>query len=241
MLKRSLFFLLAMTAASPVLAQPAPGGPDDGPPDFAQMRLRMADRMKEALDVDDAQFKTLGPKIEKVQRLKRDLLAGRMGMMMGFGPGPGGPPPGFGPGGPGGRGGPDGPGFGPGGPDGPDRPGAEPPPPRRGGGPATRPSRVQSDRGPARGQRGGGPPPGGPGGFGPGPDGRHSEVRDRLEDLQDLLDDKDAKPADIKAKIEALHQARAKAQTELAKAQDELRGLLRPAQEATLITMGVLD
>ena len=208
--------LVLMTAAAPAWAQPAPPAGRGGPPDFAEMRQRMAEQMKQALDVNDEAWKQLGPKIEKVHRLQRDLsVGGGMGMM--FGPGPGGPPMGFG-----GRDG-----FRPGGP-----------------GPATRP--AADNDGPPPDDRGPGPggPPGGPGGdfgFGPGGDHHHSAVQQKFEDLQDTLDDKDAKPQDIKAKIEAFHKARTLAKADLAKAQDELRAMLNPQQEAVLITMGVLD
>lgn len=105
-------FLTASAAAVPVRAQA-----NDGPPDFAEMRQRMLDRMKETIGASDDEWKAMQPKIEKIQQLQRDVYPRGMGMMMGppgGGPGgPGGPPPG-GPGG-GGFGGPGGPppGFGP--------------------------------------------------------------------------------------------------------------------------------
>ena len=220
---------LLAAAVTPVLGQPAPGNQPGnrpgGPPGFARMQQRMDAQLKEALDVNDEQWKTLKPKIDQVRELRQALATGPMGMMFGPGPGgpggPGGPPPGFGgPGGPRGPGGPDGPG-----PD--DADDAPPgPPDRQASPPATRPTRGEGRPGPD-GFRPGLPP--------------HSEVRQKFEDLQDALDDKDAKPEQIKAKIEALHQARDKAKAALAAAQAALRDGLKPQQEAVLITMGILD
>ena len=88
--------------AAPAMAQQPP----DGPPDFAEMRQRMLDRMKEFVGATDEQWKTLQPKIERVQQLQRDAyprgggFGGRGGPRGGGPGGPGGPPPGFG--GPGG-------------------------------------------------------------------------------------------------------------------------------------------
>lgn len=173
--------LLIMAAASPALAQvPGPGGPG-GPPDFAAMRQRFLDRMKEMLGASDDEWKALQPKIEKVQQLQRETSGMRGMLMMMFGPGPGGPPP---------------------------------------GGP-------------------GGPPPGGPGGFGG--DQPPSPVMQKMQDLRATLDNKDAKPEEIKAKLQALRDARAQAKADLTKAQDDLRDLLTTRQESVLVTMGILE
>lgn len=89
--------------------------PPGGPPDFAQMRQQMMERLKDALGAADDEWKVMEPKIEKIQQLQRQTGGRGPGM---FGPGPGGP---GGPGGPdqanagpsaGGQGGPP-----PGGPD----------------------------------------------------------------------------------------------------------------------------
>ena len=139
MLKRILPAVLLMASLTAVSFGQAdnggggPGGPGGGPgggggpPDFAQMRQRMEDRMKQQLDVTDDQWDTLQPKIEKVQELKRELRLGGGGGGPGGPGGPGGRGPGGGQGGPGGGqgadnqggpggGGPGGPGGGPGGP-----------------------------------------------------------------------------------------------------------------------------
>lgn len=59
--------------------------------------------------------------------------------------------------------------------------------------------------------------------------------------LQATLDNKDAKPEEIKEKLTALRDARAKAKEELAKAQADLKELLTQRQEAVLVNMGLLD
>lgn len=79
------------------------GGPGGGPGGFdpAQMRQRMAERMKETLGVDDQAWKVMEPRLMKVMELSRQANAGGRGMMFGmFGRGRGGP------GGPGGDQGP---------------------------------------------------------------------------------------------------------------------------------------
>ncbi|MCL5278389.1 MAG: hypothetical protein M1376_00590 [Planctomycetes bacterium] len=79
------------------------GGPGGGPGGFdpAQMRQRMAERMKEMLGADDQAWKVMEPRLMKVMELNRQANAGGRGMMFGmFGRGRGGP------GGPGGDQGP---------------------------------------------------------------------------------------------------------------------------------------
>lgn len=72
------------------------GGQGGGPGGFdpAQMRQRMAERMKEMLGADDQAWKVLEPRLMKVMELNRQANAGGRGMMFGM----------FGRGGPGGRG-----------------------------------------------------------------------------------------------------------------------------------------
>jgi len=60
-------------------------------------------------------------------------------------------------------------------------------------------------------------------------------------ELQDMLENKDAKPDEIKAKLEALRTAKTKVREELTKAQSELKELLSQRQEAVLVTNGTLD
>lgn len=95
----------------------------------------------------------------------------------------------------------------------------------------------------------GGPPPGfgggpgGPGGPRGGPDADRppTPVQQKLNDLRETLDNKDAKPDDIKAKLAAFRDARDKARADLAKAQEDLRGLLTVRQESVMVMMGMLD
>lgn len=78
------------------------GGPGGGNFDPAQMRQRMMERMREQFGVkDDAEWKLISERIEKVNDARREVGGGRGAMMM-FGGGRGGP---GGPGGGGGRGG----------------------------------------------------------------------------------------------------------------------------------------
>lgn len=49
--------------------------------DPARMREMMSTRMKEALKVTDEEWKALGPKVEKVQTLSREITGGGMQMM----------------------------------------------------------------------------------------------------------------------------------------------------------------
>jgi len=171
--------VLVMAAATPALAQRNDGG---GPPDFAEMRQRMLDRMKEMLGASDDEWKVLLPKIEKVQQLQRDAST-RGGMFMFLGPG--------GSGGPGG-------------------------PPGGSGG------------------------PGGPGG-GPGGDQPQSPVMQKTQDLRTALENKDTSPDQLKAKLQALRDARAKAREDLTKAQGELRDVLTTRQESVLVMLGMLE
>lgn len=250
----------AMTLALPVMAQEQPqrGPGPGGPPPMRRMQPPGIERIKEALNVSDEQWKTLEPKIQKVQELHRDLNV-RGGPMM-FG-GPGG---GFG--GPGGRGMLQGRrGFrggrgGPGG-SGDDGAGAPPPPPGADNQPPGGPGGAGGPP-PADQNGAGGPPPGDPNGAGgPPPGGREagnrpgrpqngarrpgarhrSDVQAKFEDLQALLDEKEPKPEDLKAKIQAFYEAQTKGKAQLKEAEDDLRSAVNPLQEAILITTGVLD
>lgn len=92
-----------------------------------------------------------------------------------------------------------------------------------------------------RGGQGGQGGNGGPGGPPGGANANESPVRQKATELRTLLEDKDAKPDDIKAKLDALRQARAQAKQDLAAAQQELKGLLTQRQEAVLVEMGMLE
>ena len=92
--------------------------------------------------------------------------------------------------------------------------------------------------------------PGGPGNRQPGDrqrgdrpqgDRPQSDIEKKTEALQTLLQNKEAKTEDIKAALEALREARAKAKAEVEAAQKELRAVVTVHQEAQLVLMRVLD
>lgn len=85
---------------------------------------------------------------------------------------------------------------------------------------------------------GGGPGGGGRGGRGPGGD--DSPVSAARRDLQKSVE-ANAGPDELKARMAALRDARAKSREELTKAQQELRELLTMKQEAALVMMGMLE
>ncbi len=92
--------------------------------------------------------------------------------------------------------------------------------------------------------QGGAPGGGGPGGGPPGgtdPNAPPSATQQKLNDLQTTLDNKDAKVDEIKARLAALRDARNQAKAELARAEDDLRGLLTQRQEAALVMYGILE
>jgi peptidoglycan hydrolase CwlO-like protein len=87
----------------------------------------------------------------------------------------------------------------------------------------------------------------GPGGQGPrgmntqAPQQELTGVEKSMQELQTVLDNKDAKPEEIKAKLTALRDAREKARQDLVKAQKELRDIVSVRQEAQLVMMGLLN
>lgn len=89
-----------------------------------------------------------------------------------------------------------------------------------------------------------GPPPGGPGapppGFGP-DGGQPSAVQEAQRDLRDAVESKDTTPEQLKARLQAYRDARAKAKADLGKAQQDLQGVATPKQEAALVSIGILD
>jgi uncharacterized protein (DUF3084 family) len=66
-------------------------------------------------------------------------------------------------------------------------------------------------------------------------------VQDALQDLRTTLDDQSASPETIKAKLEVVRQARAKARQDLAVAQQDLKSVLTQRQEAVMVLFGLLD
>ena len=90
---------------------------------------------------------------------------------------------------------------------------------------------------------------GGFGGFGGGRRGddnnsgsqQRSAVQTASSDLRTTLENKDATPEEINAKLKALRDAREKAKADLAAAQKDLKEVITPRQEAVLVTIGMLE
>jgi hypothetical protein len=85
------------------------------------------------------------------------------------------------------------------------------------------------------GENGGTTPAATPGGATP------SAVQAASTDLQTTLDNKDAKPDEIKAKLDAFRDAKSKAKDDLTAAQKDLESVLTQRQEAMLVMMGLLN
>lgn len=90
-------------------------------------------------------------------------------------------------------------------------------------------------------------PGGGRGGPGGGFPGREQDLAGMsplaraTSELRAALDDRAAGADDIGKKLAAVRSAREKARDELSKAQNDLKGLLTPRQEASLVLMSVLE
>lgn len=76
--------------------------------------------------------------------------------------------------------------------------------------------------------------------LGSGPDAL-SESEKACERLVEVFEIKDADPNEVRARVAALRQVRARRQAELREAQEQLRALITPAQESRLILLGYLD
>ena len=68
-----------------------------------------------------------------------------------------------------------------------------------------------------------------------------TELEKKTQDLTKLLENKDAKPEEIKASLTALRDERAKVKAELDKARKELVETLSVRQEAQLVMMGMIE
>jgi hypothetical protein len=188
--------------------------PQPGNFDPQQMRQRMTEDMRKQFEVkEEAEWKAISERINKVMEARRNVGAG--GGPRGFG----------GPGGPGGQGGPGGASRqgGPGGPE-----GFGPPPGDAQGAPGQAPG-DSSRSGGMRNNAGG---PGGPGGFG-------REANPELEALRKAIES-NAPASEIKSKLAALRAARKAKEAELEKAQEDLRQILSARQEAVAVTLGLL-
>ncbi len=62
-----------------------------------------------------------------------------------------------------------------------------------------------------------------------------------MRDLREATRDSDTSADQLKQKMDALRTARADAKSKLAKAQDELKQVVTPRQEAVLVQMGLLE
>jgi len=92
-----------------------------------------------------------------------------------------------------------------------------------------------------RGGDGGGGGGGRVGGGGGGDNQQPSAVQSATEDLRNTLENKNASADDIAAKLKTLRDARDKARAELQTAQKELKEVLTQRQEATLVSMQMLE
>ena len=68
-----------------------------------------------------------------------------------------------------------------------------------------------------------------------------SDVQQARIALRETIENKDSTPTDIADKLKAFREARAAARAQLVQAQDDLRQFLTMKQEATLVSMGLLD
>jgi hypothetical protein len=68
-----------------------------------------------------------------------------------------------------------------------------------------------------------------------------SPVQAASRELRNVLDDKNATPEQIAAKLTALREAKEKSKTTLASAQKDLKEVLTQRQEAVLVMFGMLD
>ncbi len=172
------------------------GGPGAGqrpgrfgePPDPARMRQMMMEGLRQQLQVGEEEWRVLGPRLERVTELSREVAMGRMRMMRG----------GAGPMGLGAM-----------------RRGREAEPPHR---PRTGAPGRAWERDPET-----------------------SAVARASDELEETLNNPQATPEQIRARLTALRQARERARQELERAREEVRQLVTQRQEAQLVLMGILD
>ncbi|HCE43909.1 MAG TPA: hypothetical protein DET40_10210 [Lentisphaeria bacterium] len=80
----------------------------------------------------------------------------------------------------------------------------------------------------------------GPGGRRGGPQGS-GEISKAIQALEEILDSSKSTPEDITAGLNAVREARKKAEQELAKAKTELLEAATPRQQGRLIVLGIID
>jgi hypothetical protein len=76
---------------------------------------------------------------------------------------------------------------------------------------------------------------------GSGPNGEQTAMDKAMAQLQTTLDNQSASSDDIKKALTAVRAEREKAQSQLAAAQEDLKKILTPRQEAVLVSMGQLN
>jgi hypothetical protein len=108
--------------------------------------------------------------------------------------------------------------------------------------------RMESMMGGMRGMFGRGPRPGQPAPGGDRPAGEaapatppQSDTAKASDALSKVLENKEAKPEDIKSALQALRDAKAATKAKLEKAQKDLKEIVTVKQEAQLVMMGTLD
>ncbi|MEO8076169.1 MAG: hypothetical protein ABI818_07560 [Acidobacteriota bacterium] len=214
----SIVMLLAITMS----AQNGPQGPQPGPGGAAPAAAAGSDNVQDLIKATDQEWRVINPRLQAVVRTRQVVLTYTATNAGGRGGPPAsdtfeGPGNGVGGGRANGAGGPAGPG-GAGGRGGGGQFGGQ------GGGPG----------GPNPGGRGGN---GGPGGGGA----ANNFVSTALADLKTAIADATGTPEQVKVKLDAVRSARQKAVATLAAAQKDLILLLTADQEATLVSMGLLD
>jgi hypothetical protein len=101
-----------------------------------------------------------------------------------------------------------------------------------------RPQRPGDDGGPGGDQMG----QGGPGDNNDGPPRpATSAIQTAADALHKTITDKSATPDDVKAKVDALRQAKVKARSDLLAAQQDLQKIVTPREEAALVELGLLE
>lgn len=68
-----------------------------------------------------------------------------------------------------------------------------------------------------------------------------TDLEKKVQELQTLIDNKESDPKVMKTKMQEVRDVRDKAKVDLKKAQEDLRELLTPKQEAQLMLMGMLE
>lgn len=73
------------------------------------------------------------------------------------------------------------------------------------------------------------------------PNAQPSLLEQKTKDLQTSVENKETSPEELKMRLAAIRDAKARAKADLARNQEELRQLLTVRQEAVLVMLGVLE